>query len=104
MTEIKLNTSEVRVMFYNISRHTTHYAVCFTFLSATKLKIYEVHAALGGNFSIRRFTNPPTVMFRKVEKNIIEFLKKRYFNPPTLNIICFIEKKIINFEILSMYF
>ena len=46
-------------------------------------------------FLIIRLTNPPTVIFRKVEK------KKNYnffylFYPPTLHIICFVEK-IIHF-------
>ena len=44
---------------------------------------------LGQNFFISQFTNPPTVIFLKVEKKF-NFLF--LFYPPTLNIICFVEK------------
>ena len=45
-------------------------------------------------FFIRWFTNPPTVIFRKVEKNSNLISKIVFlFYPPTLNIICFVEKK-----------
>ena len=49
--------------------------------------------------------NPPTVIFRNVGKkqNLI-FLKKKLFYPPTLNIICFVEKNNVFFEVLSVYF
>ena len=48
-------------------------------------------SGLGQNFFITRFTNPPTVIFQKLEKKIIS--KIIYLSyPPALNIICFVEK------------
>ena len=46
---------------------------------------------LGQNFFISWFTNPPTVIFQKVEKKNSK--KCFIFYPPTLNIISFVEKK-----------
>ena len=48
---------------------------------------------LGQNFFISWFTNPPTVILRKVGKKKI-LISKIFilFYPPTLNIICFVEK------------
>ena len=37
-------------------------------------------------FFISRFTNPPTVIFQKVEKIISKIIF--LFDPPTINIIC----------------
>ena len=54
---------------------------------------------LGQIFFISWFTNHPTVIFQKVEKEILNFFF--LFYPPALNIICFVEKKI---EVLFVYF
>ena len=59
---------------------------------ASILSVSRQQHTLGQNFFISCFTNPPTVIFRKVEKKklISNFF---LFYPPTLNIICFVEKK-----------
>ena len=46
---------------------------------------------LGQNFFISWFTNPPIVIFCKVEKKLISKIIFIFY-PPTLNIICFVEK------------
>ena len=46
-------------------------------------------------------TNPPTVIFRKVEKKSFLFF---IFHPLTLNIICFVEKKILYILRFCLYF
>ena len=43
------------------------------------------------DFFIFLFTNPATVIFRKVEKKYFKIIL--LFYPPTLNIICLVEKK-----------
>ena len=48
---------------------------------------------LGQNFFISWFTNPPTVIFRKVGKKKLILKNFFLFYPPTLSIICFVEKK-----------
>ena len=53
--------------------------------------------ALGQNFFISWFTNPPTVIFRKVETKIISIFFYIFY-PPTLNIICKVEKNSIFFK------
>ena len=46
---------------------------------------------LGQNFFISWFTNPPTAIFQKEEKNIISKIIFLFY-PPILNIICLGEK------------
>ena len=43
------------------------------------------------NFFICLFTNPPSVIFRKVERKIISKIIFLFY-PPTLSIICFLKK------------
>ena len=55
----------------------------------------NVTVNLGQNFFSIRFTNPASVIFPKVGKKIN--LENLFFNLPTLNIICFVEKNNIFF-------
>ena len=69
---------------------------------ATFMLFFLASSFLRPEFFISWFTNPPTVIFRKVEKKLIS--KSIFISYlPTLNIICFDEKKNI-FEVLSVYF
>ena len=61
------------------------------------------NTVLRPDFFICWFTNPPTAIFRKLDKKKI-FQKLFFlFYPQTLNIICLVEKKYI-FEVLSVHF
>ena len=53
--------------------------------------MYQTAMSLGQNFFITWFTNPPTAIFRTVGKKK-KFLIFFLFYPPTLNIICLVEK------------
>ena len=57
------------------------------------LSLCLYNMSLRPDFLISTFTNPPTVIFQKVEKKNIS----NFFYPPTLNSICFVEKKILRF-------
>ena len=56
-------------------------------------------------FFISWFTNPPTVIFRKVEKNIFSKIVFIFY-PQAQNIICFVEKITYStyFEVLAVFF
>ena len=59
------------------------------------IHMYHNQMGLGQNFFISGFTNPPTVIFGKVEKNKTLFLKLFFHFIRQLSITCFIEKNII---------